>query len=90
MARESRAGIGTGGVYDVPFTAPQYREVRMVSDDGVLLVEIRVHERARRAQQTDMVPFLRAWRRLICEKEERESRGRLALLRPDAGDAKAS
>jgi hypothetical protein len=62
----------------------------MVSDDGVLLVEIRVHERAQRAQQTDMVPVLRAWRKLICEKEDRERRGRLALLMPDSGDAKAS
>ena len=90
MARQSRAAVGTGGVYDVPFPAPQYREVRMVSDDGVLLVEIRVHERAQRAQQTDMVPVLRAWRKLICEKEDRERRGRLALLMPDSGDAKAS
>jgi hypothetical protein len=90
MAREYRAVVETGGVYDVPFPAPQYREVRMVSDDGVLLVEIRVHERAQRAQQTDMVPILRAWRRLICEKEERERRGFLALLRLDRADAKAS
>jgi hypothetical protein len=68
------------GVYDMPFPAPQYREVRMVADDGVVLVEIRIHERAQRAQLTDPVPTLRAWLEQICETEERERAGGLRLL----------
>lgn len=78
------------GVYEVPFPAPQYLEVRMVSDDGVLLVEIRVHERAQRAQKQDLVRVLRSWRELICEKEALDRRNGLALITPASGDVKAS
>jgi hypothetical protein len=80
----------TDGVYDMPFAVPGYREVRMVSDDGVVLVEIRVHERAQRAQQKDLVPVLRAWRKLICEREVRERRHGLHLITPEPRDEKAS
>ena len=68
------------GIYDMPFPLPQYRELRMVADDGVVLVEIRVHERAQRAQQNDLVPGLRVWRELICEKEARERHAALRLI----------
>jgi len=77
MARERREAEN-GRVYDVPFAALHYREVRMVSDDGVLLVEIRVHERAR---EGDLVPEFRAW---LARIEEREARKRspLSLVTP--------
>jgi hypothetical protein len=62
----------------------------MVADDGVLLVEIRVHVRAQRAQQADLVPVLRHWRKLICDQEERERRHGLELITPEPRDEKVS
>jgi hypothetical protein len=74
----------------MPYPAPQYREVRMVSNDGVLLVEIRVHERAQRAQRLDLVPVLREWRELICDREARERHAGFTLITPDPRDEKVS
>jgi hypothetical protein len=78
------------GVYDMPYPAPQYREVRMVADDGVVLVEIRVHERAQRAQGKDLIPVLREWRSLICEYEARAHRNGLTLVTSEPVDEKVS
>ena len=68
------------GVYDMPFPAPEYREVRMVSDDGVPLVDIRIHDRAQCAQLADPVPMLRAWLEQIYEQEARDRHGGLKLV----------
>lgn len=74
------------GVYDAPFPPADYRGLYMVSEDGTLLVEIRVH---RRAMEKDLVPGFRGWLARIEEKERRE-RSPLTLVTPDEGDAKAS
>ncbi len=87
MAQKAPRTTTNDGVYVVPFPPPRYREVRMVSDDGVLLVEIRIHERA---QLTDPGPIFRTWHQRIREKEERERHGGLQLIIPDAGDVKSS
>lgn len=85
-ATEEQNGLPliAGGVYDSPFPPPEYRGLYMVSDDGVLLVEIRVHQRA---QEKDLVPGFRAWRERIREKEARE---KLSLVTQDDGDERAS
>lgn len=81
----SAAPLPPGGVYEMPFPAPQYRGLYMVSEDGVLLVEIKVHERA---QEKDLVPGFRAWRERIRVKDAAAKHG-LELVTP-AGDEKVS
>lgn len=69
----------------MPFPGPEYKGLYMVADDGVLLVEIKVHDRAREA---DLVAFIREWRERI---HERERRAQLRLVtRADDVDDEAS
>lgn len=77
-----------GGVYEMPLLPPDYRGLYMVAEDGVLLVEIRVHKRA---LEKDLVPGFRAWRQRVTEKELREANEKkLALLRLDDAGEKVS
>lgn len=52
----------------MPFLGPEYHGLYMVADDGVLLVEIKVHERAR---EVDWAPIFREQLERIREKEGR-------------------
>ena len=82
MAREGVRSTA-GGVYDMPFLSPEYEGLYMVADDGVLLVEIKIHDRAK---ESDWVTFLRDWRERIREKEARSG---LKLVTSE-GDDEAS
>jgi hypothetical protein len=73
-----------GGVYEMPLVPPDYRGLYMVAEDGVMLVEIRVHKRA---IEKDLVPGFRAWRQRVTEKELREgNEAQLALITLDGGE----